>query len=218
LGPVAFSPDGHTLATSGGNKALLWDVTDRTKPRQLDPPLMSDSTSYGTWAAFSPDGHTLATTASSDKMVILWDVTDRTKPHQLGLPLTGYTDAVSTMAFSPDGHTLATGNLDENLLWDVTDQDQPRQLGPLHASGLDGDDLYGDSGKSMAFSPDGHTLAVVNIGQTVLWDLTPIEDLRRNTVREACIRTGKPLDTVMWAFYAPDISYQDTCADAIGPK
>jgi len=49
----------------------------------------------------------------------------------------------------------------------------------------------------MAFSPDGQTLAVVSIGQTVLWDLTPIEGLRRNMVREACIHGGKPFDTAM---------------------
>jgi hypothetical protein len=31
-------------------------------------------------------------------------------------------------------------------------------------------------------------------------------------MREACIRAGGPLDKAAWDFYAPGVSYQDTCA------
>jgi WD domain, G-beta repeat len=65
---------------------------------------------------------------------------------------------------------------------------------------------------SVAFSPDGHTLAAAS-NNVILWDLTPLEELRRATVREACIRAGGPLDTATWDRYAPGISYQNTCAD-----
>ena len=36
---VAFSPDGHTLATANyDNTVWLWDLTDPTRPRTLGPP------------------------------------------------------------------------------------------------------------------------------------------------------------------------------------
>ena len=68
---VAFSPDGHTLASASRDTTVrLWDVTDRTHPRPLGPPL----TGHTDWiwsVAFSPDGHTLAS-ASKDNTVRLW--------------------------------------------------------------------------------------------------------------------------------------------------
>ncbi|MGH3930204.1 MAG: WD40 repeat domain-containing protein, partial [Pseudonocardiaceae bacterium] len=70
---VAFAPDGHTLATAGGDDSvILWGLSDPTQPRQLATfghtgPVYS--------VAFAPDGHTLAT-ASNDDSVILWDLTE----------------------------------------------------------------------------------------------------------------------------------------------
>ncbi|MGH3845102.1 MAG: hypothetical protein ACRDS0_27285, partial [Pseudonocardiaceae bacterium] len=65
---------------------------------------------------------------------------------------------------------------------------------------------------SVAFSPDGHTLATDSDQGGILWDLTPIEELRRNAVKEACIRAGGSLDQTTWNVYAPGVSYHDTCA------
>ncbi|MGB6161706.1 MAG: WD40 repeat domain-containing protein [Pseudonocardiaceae bacterium] len=163
---VAFSPDGHTLATASDDQTvILWDLTDRAQPHPLGAPL-TGHTGWVDSVAFSPDGHTLAT-ASHDQTVILWDLTDRAQPHPLGAPLTGHTSWVSSVAFSPDGHTLATASLDQTvILWDLTDRAQPHPLGaPLtgHTGSVD----------SVAFSPDGHTLATASQDKTViLWDLT----------------------------------------------
>jgi WD40 repeat protein len=75
-GPVnalAFTPDGHTLATASSDRTvLLWDLTDPTRARRLGEPL-TGPTGAVTAVAFAPDGHTLAT-ASVDQTVLLWDL------------------------------------------------------------------------------------------------------------------------------------------------
>ena len=85
---VAFSPDGHTLASSDSDGAIrLWDVADPAQPRPLGPPLTGGAAAVYS-VAFSPDGHTLAS-GSLDGTVRLWDVADPAHPRPLGQPLTG---------------------------------------------------------------------------------------------------------------------------------
>ncbi|WTE71220.1 WD40 repeat domain-containing protein [Streptomyces sp. NBC_01615] len=65
---VAFSPDGHTLATSSQDSTVrLWNA-DTGEPRRT----MLGHTDWVYAVAFGPDGHTLAT-ASADKTVRLWN-------------------------------------------------------------------------------------------------------------------------------------------------
>jgi WD40 repeat protein len=47
---------------------------------------------------------------------------------------------------------------------------------------------------SVAFAPDGRTLASASADQTViLWDIDPLNDLRRELVQRACALAGRGL-------------------------
>ncbi|MBK3571333.1 WD40 repeat domain-containing protein [Streptomyces sp. MBT62] len=104
-----FGPDGRTFASTGRDGVVrLWDLTRRTHPVRLGPPLTGHTDAVYS-LAFSPDGHTLAST-SFDNTVRLWDLTDphRARPH--GAPLTGFLNWVNAVAFTPDGATLLLGD------------------------------------------------------------------------------------------------------------
>jgi WD40 repeat protein len=107
---VAFSPDGHTLASAGA-ELKLWDVTSGHVLYRLQgsgPLILS--------VAFSLDGRTLAS-GSVDRTVKLWDVTRG----QLLRTLRGHTDPVDSVAFSPDSRSLASGSQDGTIkLWDAS--------------------------------------------------------------------------------------------------
>jgi WD40 repeat protein len=173
---AAFSPDGKTLASgSYDNTIILWDVSDPAAPRPLGQPLTGHNDRVYS-VAFSPDGKTLAS-GSWDNTILLWDVSDPAAPRQLGQPLTGHTGFVSSVAFSPDGKTLASGGCGgqdrfscfqgEIILWDVSDPAAPRLLRqPLtgHTNAV----VW-----SVAFSPDGKTVASGNAdGTIILWDVS----------------------------------------------
>ncbi|MFF8265305.1 WD40 repeat domain-containing protein [Streptomyces virginiae] len=152
---VAFSPDGHTLATGSYDKTVrLWDM-DAEKSRAT----LTGHTQAVTSVAFSPDSSTLAP-GSDDATVRFWDVIK--EEGFSTLPVSdGYT--VSSVAFSRDGSAFAAGSADTMVhLWDV-------QSGEERAS------LIGHTGPvfSVAFSPDDITLATTSHDHTVkLWDLT----------------------------------------------
>ena len=164
---VAFSPDGHTLASGDDNGTIqLRDVADPARPRLLGQTMVPglSLTSNAQSVAFSPDGHTLAV-GSIDGTIWLFDIADPTQPRPLGSNLTSSTAPVQSVAFSPDGHTVASGSADGTIwLWDITDPAHPRPVGqPLTGRGAEVN--------SVAFSPEGRTLASGDYGGTVrLWD------------------------------------------------
>jgi WD40 repeat protein/energy-coupling factor transporter ATP-binding protein EcfA2 len=188
---VAFSPDGHTLATGGSGAAAitrLWDVSEPRHRRELTT-LTGKPGDIIFSVAFGQDGRLLAT-GSHDGTVQLWDVSDARHPRELAT-LTGHTDVVTSVAFSPDGHTLATASADTARLWDVSDTRHPRELATLTG--------HTDVITTVAFSPDGHTLATAGYDKTArMWD---VSDTRHP--RELATLTGHT-DAVLSVRFSAD--------------
>ncbi|MFH7596435.1 serine/threonine-protein kinase [Streptomyces racemochromogenes] len=170
---IAYSPDGRLLATGGKNKVVL---IDPAAGKQVGVLTVDRALGAAAAVAFSRSGGLLAASytlppdlrSRDDKerehgraAVTLWDVASRrevitvvaaSQGHMLAQP--------NAVAFSPDGRLVALGrdgrdSIGTALVWEVASGRQVASLvvGPGSNGTL-------GAARSVAFSPDGRSLAV----------------------------------------------------------
>jgi WD40 repeat protein len=118
--PIGLSPDGRTMASTGGANFLrLVEIASGKDLQKIELPEKSGALKL----AFAPDGRTIA--GAEWIAGTLWDVGriflfDVRMGKQL-LRLQGAASDVQELAFSPDGHKLASAQKDGTaLVWDVS--------------------------------------------------------------------------------------------------
>jgi WD40 repeat protein len=174
---VAFLPDGDAVLTGGLDNTLhLWDRATGKEIRHFTiappqkpagpglpaPVAFRNVGRTGPAVAMSPDGKTVATALPNDPSVHLWEVATGKPLRQIKSPPTG----VVSLLFSPDSKTLAVRAADRSTHLLEADTGKPIRRIALNQKGpvplvVNGQPVGGAG--ALAFSPDGKTLATVEL-------------------------------------------------------
>jgi WD40 repeat protein len=162
LKSVEFSRDGRTLVSGDGGGTTLYNVAAPGAPEPVT--LLTGHEGAVETMGYRPDGRSMIT-VDEDGTAIIWDTTPAhqgTRRATVRLP--GQT-RVTEAAIAPDGHTVAAADASGRVtLYDVSDPARPVTLRAF-------DERLTDFA-TMAFSPDGRTLAIRGHRTLRLWDVS----------------------------------------------
>lgn len=179
---LAFSSDGHSLATAAGDFVYIWDIAAHERPfavlRSQD-----DSIGHVSSVAFSRDGKLLVSSAS-DRKLRLWNPLRRKQRPRF---LEGTQIWANAVAFGPGSLLAAAGDNGLLEIWDLSTDPARRAAVPAPMA------------NSVAFSPAGRFIAVAGMhGHVELFDL-------HNLSAEPERLTGHTAEVTQLAF-SPDTS------------
>ena len=199
-GPPEIGPDGDTLAVPAGNQVELWNIRQRRETTVIPADGVVNS------VAFTPDGAFLAVNTDTPA-VRLWNLRTRqwaSAPMSNG-PLSGDSDGNNPLSVDGDASlaAAASGAVDSVTLWDTASGSQIGVLTMPRA-----DSAPQNAVTSVAFSPDGRSLAVTSsTGDLALWDVNPAD-----WTADACALAGGTLTQAEWSqFIGPSEPYQPAC-------
>jgi len=154
---IAFSPDGSTLATSGGTSGFVW---------LWDPPTGELKAKLQTGvvrtAEFSPDGRHLATPGSNG-LVLIWSLESSSPELVRKLAVGGGSEF---LAFSPADGRLVSATASNCILWHNPLDARWTMRGPPDRAATR--NPYGEPIRSIRFTRDGAQL-LVGAADLELW-------------------------------------------------
>ena len=173
LGSVIYSPDNRTIACYDNRDTIhLLDMESETFLHTFKTPDRGSVNSY----RYSMDGSTLA--ISNGLEINVWNV----RSGELESTISGYAEVVGNAVFSPDGKTLVS--LDDVVrIWDVGTHKLLSTISDISIA-------------SVAYSPDGQTLACGTYDNTILLFDTEAWQHRKTLEGHA--------DTVTTLAFSPD--------------
>ena len=173
-GHIAISPDGKTLASSGGAGVWLHDAETgkETALLRVDDHEMRS-------AAFSPDGGSIAAVIGNynfKNAIWIWDA--RTTEHLRTLKQARARPRIDddvNVVYSPDGQTLASAGFEHIVrIWDAGDGDVLSVFNALNRRG------GRFAAMAIAYSPDGTILACGRQDNSIeLWDVQRKESIHK---------------------------------------
>ena len=154
---LAISPDSKTLAT-WDEKGGLCLTSISSEAKQLIQLNNSPHTNFAQTIEYSPDGRFIAVPGNEVLLIDAATLENQEVLHHPGM--------VACLAFSPDSTQLLTACHDRVMrMWDTTTGKKIREFLPHESRAT-----------SVAWSPDGKTIASASEGRVKLWNVRTLEE------------------------------------------